>query len=1541
MPSDLDQSSGKRKDPLGFLILHEPHDRTVDIIFIHGLGGTSRGTWCRHRDYDTLWPQKWLPQEEGLSSARILTFGYNASFSSRNEQASLAIGDFASDFLFRMKYGQTGECRLGEVPIVVVAHSMGGLVFKKALIQGYLNDEFRDIVSMIKAIVFLATPHRGTDLAKTLNNILTSSPLGHSPKTYITELTRRSPTIDDLNESFRHHANKLRIFSFYETLTTNVGPISTMILEKDSAVLGYPNETNQPLIANHHSVCKFDTVDDANYRSIVGALRSIVSSCQRPAGLEYGAEDEIKLVKALLGPVASPEEEQAAGNMVRNKATWKHFLHHPDFEQWLTSESRPILWANAPPGTGKTILCSLVIDQLRDAGHICAFFFFSYRNVQKRLLSTMLRSLAYQMAAQIPSMRQALAELAKSGLQVQNADAPAIWQQVYLSTLGSVSFQEEVFWIVDGLDESESSRQAVDLISAACGFRCKIRILAFSRPDFQVCQSMKNVRKAHPVLPFPFEASEKDIRRFVSDEITFLPCSQDFESEMIEEITERSRRNFLWANLVLKQLVTCYRPSQVRDVLEASPIGMDEVYGRMLDSVVNSSIKKDQSLAKIMLSWAMYARTPITIEELFEPYGTKLAPILDLKHTVNHVSGQFVTINSQSQVVLIHHSAHNYLQKSSLQEFDLTSEAANERLLGKCLAALCNRNLRIQLNTLKIPQFLPYAATSWAFHLRSCSVTSDRIIVGLIKFFGGPFVMTWINYLAMSGRLSELLGCSRDLAAYIKKRRNLESGKSDSMSRMHDLDLLESWAIDLRKITTRFGSHLAEDPSLIYRSIPSLSPSESAVSRQFSTATTVSLSISGVPNKVWDDCLARVSGGPGRALRSAVSAMHLAVASDIPKGTITLWDTNLFHELRSFNIGQRVTALTFSNAGTWLACCGATKTYVWNIQDATRELVISNPPHERAIESRFTPEGTLLMVTDRRRVYTLPRISDISNPTSWKQLSPSLFQETFVPDGSWLGTPSCVAFNCDCTHMAVAYPEFPATIWSLDPPRIVSRLRRHPKEGEGSRYSHTRDAKVVWHPSGSSVLVLQGRIIRWNIFDDTHATVKGDTNAVPHDIQCSPNGLSFITGDVDGTVKIYEFESMSLIYQLSSEDRVNRICYSPDSLRFYDLRGSYCNIWEPGCLMRLADAVAEQFDDAQSTTDSFWSDLADTSGPLVSFPAVEARVETSPGILRLAVGSEDQHLMAYAYVDGAIDAYDPETDTHHSIDPPKFGLGVDCMIWDSSHTQLGYSRSGAVIVKRVFLDESSAENDLEVADIYVEKSSQASRGHIRRLIFDSSGERLLIYGTKSCQVLILSNGQVDAEYSPNDTETACWVQHPWEKELLLCLTTRLCCVFTWKLEKRRELSFQPPWSTEGTATTVLHDVIASYCSQILLLRTVTVNLGRPQYGFALFSISALRDDPGPNDEGELQRICLPDSISDRVVHPVGILPDGRLMFLDKKLWVCTAQVRTSGNISQHFFIPHDWVVSEGLRLCHTFRDGTVVLPTKGRVAIFHSDITDW
>jgi hypothetical protein len=137
---------------------------------------------------------------------------------------------------------------------VLIGHSMGGLVLKKvfyctptctiiqtdiskAYILAKQQDNSQNLASRMRCTFFLATPHRGSDSASLLNNVLRSTGV-LSARPYVEDLRRNSVSLQIINEEFRHYADSLSVWSFYETLKTNFGITSTLIVDKDSATLG-------------------------------------------------------------------------------------------------------------------------------------------------------------------------------------------------------------------------------------------------------------------------------------------------------------------------------------------------------------------------------------------------------------------------------------------------------------------------------------------------------------------------------------------------------------------------------------------------------------------------------------------------------------------------------------------------------------------------------------------------------------------------------------------------------------------------------------------------------------------------------------------------------------------------------------------------------------------------------------------------------------------------------------------------------------------------------------------------------------------------------------------------------------------------------------------------------------------------------------------------------------------------------------------------------------------------------------------------------
>ena len=96
------QSSDPPPDHLGLKVVHEPtaspDDKScTNIVFVHGLGGSAKGTWTL--EPDSFWPA-WLPKVRGLENCRIMTFGYDADWNKIWKPNNvLDISDFGDQLL--------------------------------------------------------------------------------------------------------------------------------------------------------------------------------------------------------------------------------------------------------------------------------------------------------------------------------------------------------------------------------------------------------------------------------------------------------------------------------------------------------------------------------------------------------------------------------------------------------------------------------------------------------------------------------------------------------------------------------------------------------------------------------------------------------------------------------------------------------------------------------------------------------------------------------------------------------------------------------------------------------------------------------------------------------------------------------------------------------------------------------------------------------------------------------------------------------------------------------------------------------------------------------------------------------------------------------------------------------------------------------------------------------------------------------------------------------------------------------------------------
>lgn len=109
--SFLKLSTSKPKDtetaeeihgPLGLNLLYSPSESQIELVFVHGLGGGSRKTWCKDGDAAKYWPKEWLPMNPEFRNVRIHSFGYDSSYLNTNKSL-LSVHDFGRSLLTELR----------------------------------------------------------------------------------------------------------------------------------------------------------------------------------------------------------------------------------------------------------------------------------------------------------------------------------------------------------------------------------------------------------------------------------------------------------------------------------------------------------------------------------------------------------------------------------------------------------------------------------------------------------------------------------------------------------------------------------------------------------------------------------------------------------------------------------------------------------------------------------------------------------------------------------------------------------------------------------------------------------------------------------------------------------------------------------------------------------------------------------------------------------------------------------------------------------------------------------------------------------------------------------------------------------------------------------------------------------------------------------------------------------------------------------------------------------------------------------------------
>ncbi|KAI9742945.1 MAG: hypothetical protein M1835_003004, partial [Candelina submexicana] len=586
--------------------------------------------------------------------------------------------------------------------------------------------------------------------------------------------------------------------------------------------------------------------------------------------------------------------------------------------------------------------------------------------------------------------------------------------------------------------------------------------------------------------------------------------------------------------------------------------------------------------------------------------------------------GHLVYIDGHSRVQMVHQTARDFLLRgNSDSEFAVDGKVGHTRLALCCLQYLNSKEMKgpghrkSSMSTALNPRcpFVAYACNSLFEHISHASSTSDEVLSALARFLDSSNVLSWIEYLAQHSSLNRLVQTG-------KAFRNFQQRRSKHLSPFgKEIFLLDSWATDLVRLVTKFGKNLSASPSSIFHLIPPFCPSDTAPRRRFA-ASTRGITVHGLSATTWDDCLSTIVDTTEQFSALTCSDKYFAIG--MSSGKVVVYNEMTCQEAHALQHPEPVRMLQFGHRTDFLISSGARTVRVWDMLSWKEQWTFDIP--QICMSLWLMEEEQLLLGALRNNCLIIWDLitGTLRDSADWTRDIQSQFSHAFR-------RPIAAAFGIESSLLAVVYRGQDILLWDLERDTLHDTYcKDYGARSPGGKSKAQSGATGVVFSAAPNLTLLAATYSDGDLvlFDTSDGTVRELTLANAQNLASSPDGRTLACGNSSGTIQLYDFETLRLLYRINSEEYgIKQLAFSGDSHRLLDIRGSQCRVWDPTVLVR------QDVDDENSDTIS------------VSTAPQEISVESPEDVILITslACSENAEYFFCGKEDGAIYLYETKS----------------------------------------------------------------------------------------------------------------------------------------------------------------------------------------------------------------------------------------------------------------------------------------------------------
>ncbi|PSN64173.1 ankyrin [Corynespora cassiicola Philippines] len=392
------------------------------------------------------------------------------------------------------------------------------------------------------------------------------------------------------------------------------------------------------------------------------------------------------------------------------------------------------LWCYGKPGAGKTIMSSIIIEDLESSvvnpeiG--LAYAFCKYGEGQTA--SELILNLVAQLAFPCRGLSKTLVTISEEHNKRNSLMTPSLAECIQM-LVEQVDQHRKVFLVIDALDEILDENHAYYLLFGL--LKTKANILITSRDieiigkEFAGADVMEIAAQPEDVKVYLDSRLQQSQAHRLRRVLTGDPTLQ---SKIIESLVSKTDGMFLRPRMHMDLLIDAVKEYPTKRTIEKAvkelPLKVDEMYNEYMRRIIESPSAQH---AKDVLAWIIFAKEPVPMKVIQEAisilHSGDLGDLVESKTLLEYCIGLVMEESSlEKTVAFAHPDMGRYFRNLSDEKREEWFPDGTKRITAACLHCL-------DLESIAESPLWSYATMYWGYHVQDSYEYFSTLVTRYLK----------------------------------------------------------------------------------------------------------------------------------------------------------------------------------------------------------------------------------------------------------------------------------------------------------------------------------------------------------------------------------------------------------------------------------------------------------------------------------------------------------------------------------------------------------------------------------------------------------------------------------------------------------------------------------------------------------------------------------------------------------------------------------------------------------------------------------------